>query len=66
VGSLLGPRGAIIQNIRNVSKANVSISEHADKNGHRVVTIAGSPQAAQHAMHLIQQRLSAQGAGLTM
>jgi predicted RNA-binding protein YlqC (UPF0109 family) len=57
IGSVLGRHGAVLKDIQALSGAEVSVSSRGDRGGVRVVTIVGSPAAAQTAQTLIAHKV---------
>jgi polyribonucleotide nucleotidyltransferase len=57
IGCLIGKRGAKITEIRQLSGAQIKISDPMHGCPHREVTIAGSPDRVQLAHYLINNRI---------
>ncbi len=62
-GSIIGKGGIKINEIRQVSTAQVKVGNSVPGAIERQVTITGTPQAIQMAQYLIQQRLQEGAAG---
>lgn len=66
VGAIIGPRGSKIQEIRQVTSANIIIDDQAIPSGNggggdRIITIEGTPEQISHAQALLQQAVRQSG-----
>lgn len=67
VGSILGPKGATMQEIMNLSDGKITVSprgEFVEGTTNRLVTITGTPSAAQTACRIVQQLIQRAAAEL--
>ncbi|UYV62729.1 PCBP3 [Cordylochernes scorpioides] len=63
IGSVIGKGGTKINEIRQLSRANIKISNSEEGSKDRVVTITGSPEAINIAQYLINSRRPAAASG---
>ena len=67
VGAVIGPRGAKIQQIRQITNANIIIDDQAIPSGKgrgggdRIITIEGTPEQISRAQTLLQQAVRQSG-----
>lgn len=67
VGAVIGPRGAKIQQIRQITSANIIIDDQAIPSGNgsgggdRIITIEGTPEQISRAQTLLQQAVRQSG-----
>jgi predicted RNA-binding protein YlqC (UPF0109 family) len=66
VGAIIGPRGAKIQQIRQMTNANIIIDDQAIPSGNggggdRIITIEGTPEQISRAQALLQQAVRQSG-----
>lgn len=65
VGAVIGPRGTKIQQIRQVTNANIIIDDQAIPSGNgggdRIITIEGTPEQISRAQTLLQQAVRQSG-----
>ncbi len=66
VGAIIGPRGAKIQQIRQITNANIIIDDQAIPSGNggssdRIITIEGTPEQISRAQALLQQAVRQSG-----
>jgi predicted RNA-binding protein YlqC (UPF0109 family) len=66
VGAIIGPRGAKIQQIRQMTNANIIIDDQAIHSGNggggdRIITIEGTPEQISRAQALLQQAVRQSG-----
>merc|ERR1712228_1064717 len=58
IGYVIGRQGSTIKEIRNLSRAQIKISNKGDGGGDRKVTITGTRQANETAVALVNEKLS--------
>eukprot|EP00455_Lapot_gusevi_P038617 TRINITY_DN432_c0_g1_i2.p1 TRINITY_DN432_c0_g1~~TRINITY_DN432_c0_g1_i2.p1 ORF type:complete len:303 (+),score=133.78 TRINITY_DN432_c0_g1_i2:117-1025(+) len=58
IGCILGERGSIIREIRRQSGANIKVSETANENNERTITISGTSAQNEFALYLITHTLN--------
>jgi hypothetical protein len=66
VGAIIGPRGAKIQQIRQLTNANIIIDDQAIPSGNggsgdRIITIEGTPEQITRAQTCLQQAVRQSG-----